>query len=157
MLPINPNLEVETIYLTRSIDKQLDQEWLVANLATLFGGLALALAAIGIYGILAYGVSQRTSEIGVRMAIGAGTGDMVSMIARETVWMVACGLGVGLAATYFLTRRVESKLFGVAATDPGVVAATVGILAMVGLLAATVPAWRASRIDPAIAFRDEYE
>jgi predicted permease len=155
VLAVNPNLEVETTYLTRSVDKQLDQERLVANLVTLFGGLALALAAIGIYGILAYGVSQRTSEIGVRMAIGAGTCDVVGMIARETVWMVACGLGAGLVATYFLTRLVESKLFGVTATDPGVVAASVGILAMVGLLAATVPALRASRIDPAIALRDE--
>jgi len=155
VLSMEPNLEVETRYLTRSIDEQLDQERLVANLVTLFGGLALALAAIGIYGILAYGVSQRTSEIGVRMAIGAGTGDVVSMIGRETIWMVSCGLGAGLIAAYFLTRLVESKLFGVTATDPAVMAASVGILAVVGLLAATVPAVRASRIDPAIALRDE--
>ena len=155
VLAVDPNLDVETRFLTRSIDEELAQERLVANLVTLFGALALALAAIGIYGILAYGVSQRTSEIGVRMAIGAGTRDVVNMIAGETAWMIACGVAAGLIAAYFLTRLIQSKLFGVTATDPVVVAAAVLILGLVGLLAATLPALRASRIDPAIALRDE--
>jgi ABC-type antimicrobial peptide transport system permease subunit len=155
VLGVDRSLDVESRFLTRSIDDQVSQERLVANLVTLFGLLALGLAAIGIYGILAYGVSQRTSEIGVRMAIGAATKDVVGMIARETVWMVTAGLAVGLVAAYFLTRLVQSKLFGVTATDPAVAASAVAILAIIGFLAATLPALRASRIDPAIALRNE--
>jgi putative ABC transport system permease protein len=79
----------------------------------------------------------------------------VSLIARETVWMVSGGLAVGLVASYFLTQLVQSKLFGVTATDPAVGLSAVAILAMIALLAATIPALRASRIDPAIALRDE--
>jgi ABC-type antimicrobial peptide transport system permease subunit len=152
---VDSNLDVDTRYLTRSIDDQVSAERLVANLVTLFGLLALCLAAIGIYGILAYGVSQRTSEIGVRMAIGAGARDVVAMIVRETAWMVSGGLVAGMIAAYFLTRLIQSKLFGVTPNDPGVTAAAIGILAVIGLLAATLPALRASRIDPAIALRNE--
>jgi predicted permease len=155
VLTVDPNLEVETRFLNRSINDELNQERLVANLVTLFGALALALAAIGIYGILAYGVSQRTGEIGVRIAIGAGTGDVVGMIARETLWMVSCGLGVGLVAAFFLTHLIESKLFGVTATDPVVMVCAIILLALVGLISATLPALRASRIDPATALRNE--
>ncbi len=155
VLAENSNIEVHTRFLAKSINEELDQERLVANFIMLFGGLALALAAIGIYGILAYGVTQRTNEIGVRMAIGAAVSDVVRMIATETIWMVASGLVIGLLASYFLTRLVESRLFGVTATDPAVVAAAAGTLALVGLIAATLPALKASRIDPAIALRDE--
>jgi ABC-type antimicrobial peptide transport system permease subunit len=155
VLGVNRDLDVETQFLSKSIGDQVSQERLLANLVTLFGGLALLLAAIGIYGILAYGVSQRTSEIGVRIAIGAGTGDVVKLIARDTVWMVAGGLAVGLLCSYFLTRLVQSKLFGVTATDPTVGISAVLILVMIALFAAAVPALRASRIDPAIALRDE--
>ena len=155
VLAVDRNLDVETRFLSRSIDDEVSQERLVANLVTLFGLLALTLAAIGIYGILAYGVSQRTSEIGIRMAIGAGASDVVGMIARETVWMVSGGLLAGLVASYFLTRLVQSRLFGVTATDPAVAATAVAILVFIGLLAATIPALRASRIDPAIALRNE--
>jgi predicted permease len=155
ILSVDRNLDIETRFLARSIDDQLSQERLIANLVALFGMLALGLAAIGIYGILAYGVSQRTSEIGVRMAIGAGTADVVSMIARETALMISAGLALGLVAAYFLTRLVQSKLFGVTATDPMVIASSIALLAIIGLLAATIPALRASRIDPAIALRDE--
>jgi predicted permease len=155
VLAVDRNLDVDTRFLARSVGEEVGPERLVANLVALFGLLALALAAIGIYGILAYGVSQRTNEIGVRMAIGAGTGDVVAMIARETAWMVSGGLAVGLVAAYFLTRLVQSKLFGVTAADPAVAASAVGILAVIGLLAATLPALRAARIDPAIALRDE--
>ena len=152
---VDRNLDVETRFLGRSIDQQVTQERLVANLVALFGCLALALAAIGIYGILAYGVSQRTSEIGLRMAIGAGTRNVVSMIAGETIWMVAGGLAVGLLTAFFLTQLISSKLFGVTPTDPLVMISAVAILALVGLVAATLPAFRASRIDPAIALRNE--
>ena len=155
VLSIDHNLDVETRFLTRSLDEQLSQERLIANLVALFGILALGLAAIGIYGILAYGVSQRTNEIGVRIAIGAGTSDVVGMIARETSLMMAAGLTVGLVAAYFLTRLVQSKLFGVTATDPTVIVSSIAVLAIIGLIAATLPALRAARIYPAIALRDE--
>jgi ABC-type antimicrobial peptide transport system permease subunit len=155
VLSVDRNLDVDTRFLVRSLDQQLSQERLIANLVALFGMLALGLAAIGIYGILAYGVSQRTNEIGVRIAIGAGTSDVVGMIARETIWMMAAGLTVGLVAAYFLTRLVQSKLFGVTATDPAVIMLSIGVLAIIGLIAATLPALRAAHIDPAIALRDE--
>ena len=155
VLDVDRNLDVDTRFLNRSINERVAPERLLANLVTLFGALALLLAAIGIYGILAYGVSQRTSEIGLRMAIGAGTRDVISMIGRETIWMVSGGLVAGLIGAYFLTQLVQSKLFGVTANDPFVIAAAVILLTSIGLIAATIPAWRASRIDPAIALRNE--
>jgi predicted permease len=155
VLGVDPSLRVQAELLTSSIDERLAQDRLVANLVTLFGCLALALAAIGIYGILAYGVTQRTNEIGLRMAIGARTGDVLKLIAQETVWMVSVGVATGLMAAYFLSRLLESKLFGVTAMDPLVMGSAIAILSVVGFLAATLPALRAARIDPAIALRNE--
>ena len=152
---VDLNLKPEIRSLTRSLDQQVGQERLIARLVAFFGGLALCLAAIGIYGILAYGVSQRTNEIGIRMAIGAEAGDVVSMIAKETVVMVVIGLSSGLVAAYFITKLVQNRLFGVTSTDPLVLATAIGLLALIAMLAGMLPAWRASRIDPAIALRYE--
>ena len=146
---------VEAQLLERNLDDRLSGDKVIANLLTVFGALALSLAAVGIYGVLAYSVSQRTSEIGIRMAIGAEARDVVAMIVRETGWMVAAGLAAGLVAAYFLTKIIASKLFGVAPADPGVLGVAIGTLAAIALLAALVPAWRAARIDPANALRYE--
>ncbi len=155
VLAVDRNLDVNSRFLTQSIEDKLSPERLLANLITLFGILALALAAVGIYSILAYGVSQRTGEIGVRMAIGAGTQDMVAMIAGETAWMVCAGLIAGVIGAWCLTRFVQNRLFGVTATDPAVAVTVMAILAVVWLAAAILPAIRASRIGPAIALRSE--
>jgi ABC-type antimicrobial peptide transport system permease subunit len=152
---VNVDLKPDLRPLTKSIDQQVGQERLIAKLVAFFGVLALFLAAIGIYGILAYGVSQRTSEIGIRMAIGAESANVIGMIAKETMTMVAIGLAAGLVATYFVTKLIESRLFGVTPTDPLVLGAAMGLLAVIALLAGLLPALRASKIDPAIALRYE--
>jgi ABC-type antimicrobial peptide transport system permease subunit len=152
---VDLNLKPEIGPLSRSLERQVGQERLIAKLVAFFGALALCLAAIGIYGILAYGVSQRTNEIGIRMAIGAEAGDVVSMIAKETVAMVLIGLSSGLVAAYFITKLIQNRLFGVTSTDPLVLATAIGLLALIAMLAGMLPAWRASRIDPAIALRYE--
>ena len=152
---VDADARVEAHLLERNLDDRLSGDRVIANLLTIFGALALSLAAVGIYGVLAYSVSQRTSEIGIRMAIGAEARDVVTMIVRETGWMVAGGLLAGLIAAYFLTKIIASKLFGVAPADPGVLVAAVATLGGIALLAALVPAWRAARIDPANALRYE--
>jgi predicted permease len=152
---VNVDLKPDLRPLTESIDQQVGQQRLIAKLVAFFGLLALFLAAIGIYGILAYGVSQRTSEIGIRMAIGAESANVIGMIAKETMTMVGIGLAAGLVATYFVTKLIQSRLFGVTPTDPLVLGAAMGLLAVIALLAGLLPALRASKIDPAIALRYE--
>ncbi len=137
------------------VDERVAQDRLIANLTSIFGALAIILAAVGIYGVLAYGVSQRTSEIGIRMAVGAETRNVVRMVLRETVIMIAVGLVAGLVISLFVTRLIQSRLFGLRAMDPFVLAAAVLVMCLIGLIAAYGPAWRASRIDPAIALRYE--
>jgi putative ABC transport system permease protein len=121
----------------------------------LFGGLAVALAAVGVYGVISYSVAQRTHEFGIRMALGAQTGAVLRLVAREGMLLVACGIGLGLAGALGLTRVMASMLFVVKPTDPvtfGAVAAVVGGL---GLLACLIPARRATKVDPMEAMRHE--
>ena len=126
-----------------------------AALLSLFGFLALALAAIGIYGVMAYSVSQRTHEIGIRMALGAAKGDVVNMIVRQGVTLTMIGLGIGLGTAFLVTRLVASLLFGVSATDPLTFAGVAVILGAVGTLACYLPARRATQVDPLDALRIE--
>lgn len=135
----------ESLYTTR----------LVAGLSTAFGILATLLAAIGLYGVIAFAVARRTGEIGVRMALGALPADVVRMVLLDAGRMVAAGILIGLAAAFVLSRYVESQLFGIQAADFVVYAGAAGTLAAVAALAAFVPAWRASRIDPVSALRYE--
>jgi putative ABC transport system permease protein len=120
-----------------------------------FSAIAMSLAAIGIYGVMAYSVAQRTQEIGVRVALGATTGNVLSMVVREGLKMTVFGLAVGLTGAFWLTRWMASLLFEVSATDP-LTFAMVGIgLTAVGLLACFVPARRAAKVDPMVALRYE--
>jgi predicted permease len=135
------------------IDESLYTTRLVAVLSTAFGILATLLAAIGLYGVIAFAVARRTGEIGVRMALGALPADVVRMVLLDAGRMVAAGIVIGLAAAFVLSRYVESQLFGVPAADLVVYAAAAGTLAAVAALAAFVPARRASRIDPVSALR----
>jgi putative ABC transport system permease protein len=124
-------------------------------LLTIFGGSALVLAAIGIYGLMAYSVEQRTQEIGIRMALGAEGGNVRNMIVLQGMRLVWIGAAMGLAAAFGLTRLIASFLFGVKAWDPLVFTAVPVVLAGVALFAVWIPARRATRIDPVNALRYE--
>ncbi len=124
-------------------------------IAASLAGLALLLAGIGIYGILAYTVAQRSAEIGVRVALGARPGDIAWLVLRQTVGLVGAGLLTGLAGSLLMTHLLQKLLYGVGPRDLGTLAAAAAVLAAVGLAAALVPARRAVRVDPMIALRGE--
>jgi hypothetical protein len=122
---------------------------------TLFALLALGLAAVGIYGVMAYLVSQGTRELGIRLALGAAPRDLLLLVVRQGMLVAAVGLVIGLAGAFTLTRFMRGLLFGVHAADPTTFAAIAGVLGAVALLATYVPARRAARIDPIVSLRAE--
>ena len=148
-----PLIDVRT--MTEQIESSLSRERIFAQLTSGFGVLALVLACIGIYGIMAYTVARRTSEIGVRMALGARTGQVLGMVLREAWWMAVMGIVLGIGVTLWLARFVSTMLYGVKFTDPPTLAGATGLLLLIALLAAFGPARRASRIDPMRALRNE--
>jgi putative ABC transport system permease protein len=131
------------------------QPRLQAGLLGLFGGLALALAAIGIYGVMAYSVSRRTNEIGIRMALGASRFAVLRMVLGRGLWLTSIGLGIGIALAVGLTRLMSNMLFGVSPTDPGTFIAILLLLGAIAALACYLPARRATRVDPIVALRYE--
>jgi ABC-type antimicrobial peptide transport system permease subunit len=122
---------------------------------TIFGGSALLLAAIGIYGLMAYSVEQRTQEIGIRLALGAESGDIRKMIVYQGMRLAVVGVVIGVASAFGLTRFIASFLFGVRAWDPVVFISIPILLTVVALCAVWFPAGRASRVDPVSALRYE--
>ena len=124
-------------------------------LLAVFALIALFLAGIGLYGVVAYTVSQRTQEIGVRMAIGAQRSDVLRMVVGGGMKLALIGVVVGLAGAVLLARFVSTQLFGVTALDPASYGVTVGVLLVIAALACFVPARRASRVDPLVALRQE--
>jgi len=139
--------------LTEQVDNSLVTERLMSLLSAAFGGLATVLAAMGLYGVMAYVVARRTREIGIRMALGASTGNVAWMILREIVVMCAAGLAIGLVAAYLLGRAVETQLYGVKASDPFVFIFSAVLLALVAMMAGLVPARKAATVDPMVALR----
>lgn len=156
ILAEDPNLPItETRAMTDLIDRRMAQDRLLARLSLAFGAVALLLAAIGLYGVLSYGVARRTSEIGIRKALGAPGNTVILMILRESSWLLAGGLAAGALLAFGTLRWIESRLFGLSATDPSAFALSACVLALVAFAAAWIPARRASRVDPLIAIRYE--
>jgi len=155
-LPLN-NVKTQV----EQADETLRMERLFAKLLTLFGALAQQLAAIGLFGVMAYAVSQRTREIGIRMALGADRGDVLKMILRQGMTLALLGVGLGLAVAYALTKYLESKLdlknmlYGVTVSDPLTYAVIAAGLTLVALVACYIPARRATKVDPMVALRYE--
>jgi putative ABC transport system permease protein len=143
----------------RTIEQNLSQQTqflrLYILLLGIFGGIAAVLAAIGIYGVMAYSVAERTREIGIRMALGAGSGDVVKMVLRQALLMVGLGVTLGLAGSFALTRVVKSALYGITATDPATYAGISILLLLVAIAACLIPTRRAVAVPPTVALRYE--
>lgn len=141
--------------MEQAVGGSFDQRRAVMLLLAAFAGLALFLSSLGIYGVLAYDVAQRTREIGVRGAVGAAPGQIVGLILRQGLGKTGLGIGLGLVGAFLVSRSMTSLLFGVTPTEPAVYATVAAVLAGVALLASYLPARRAARIDPLVALRDE--
>jgi macrolide transport system ATP-binding/permease protein len=153
---IDSNLPLYNVKtLAARVDESLAQERLISALSGFFGLLSLLLAAIGLYGILAYAVSRRTREIGIRISLGARPGAVLCMVLRQGLILTLLGVGIGLAASLGATRLIENQLFDVAPTDPVTFVGAPILMLTVALLAGLVPARRATNVDPLIAIRQE--
>ncbi|MCL4851431.1 MAG: FtsX-like permease family protein, partial [Bryobacteraceae bacterium] len=156
ILTLDKGLEVgEMLTLRSHREAGLAQERLIATLLTGFAVLAVLLAAIGIYGVVSFAVAQRTRELGLRMALGADATSVLGLVLSRSLVLMVGGIALGLALNLALTRFVSSLLYGVTATDPVTFGASSALLAAVALLAAYLPARRATRIDPMEALRHE--
>jgi ABC-type antimicrobial peptide transport system permease subunit len=153
---LDPNLPVT---LMKTLDQQVRDntflDHMMTTLSSLFAGLATLLAAVGLYGVLAYTVSQRTREIGLRMALGAAPGRVRAMVLRQVGWMIVIGGAIGLAGAVALGRQAGSLLYEMKGTDPVVLAVSAAALSAVALMAGLIPAHRASQVDPMHALRDQ--
>jgi predicted permease len=155
LMTVDRNLSFTFRPLEDQIDGARHQERLIAWLSAFFGGLALVLAAVGLFGIASSTVVRRRTEIGIRMALGAQRGDVVRLALRQTILATAAGLAIGLAAAAMLTRYLEAMLFGITPLDPVTFIAAPAVLAVVALVACFLPARRATSIDPMVALRCE--
>jgi predicted permease len=151
----DPNLFLDIESMEARVDNGLILQRFAAAVASVFGALALLLASTGLYGVMAYSVSRRTNEIGIRMALGAGHRKVVGMVMLETMKLVCIGVAVGLIAALLATRVVATALFGVKPTDPITIGVAVAVMGVVAVLAGYAPARRAARVDPMVALRHE--
>jgi ABC-type antimicrobial peptide transport system permease subunit len=143
----------------KTVRQQVESGWaqerLFATLSSFFGLLAVMLAAIGLYGVMAYSVARRRNEIGIRMALGAQRRDVIRLALRESLLLVALGAGIGLATALATTRLISAQLFGLAPTDPLTITLATLLLLAVATLAGYLPARKAAQTDPMLALRDE--
>jgi predicted permease len=151
-----PNMRVlRATTVTEAVNSRMVQDRLLAQLSIGFGVVAVLLAAIGLYGVLSYGVTRRTNEIGVRKALGAQQGTLIAMILRETGWLLVVGTIAGAGVSLVAIRLITSRLYGLSPTDPLTMTIAVAALTVVAALATALPAYRASRVDPLVALRYE--
>ena len=141
--------------LSQAVQRSILQERITAMLSAFFGALALLLAAIGLYGLMAYNVTRRTRELGIRLALGAQGNGILKMVLGETLKLTLIGIAVGLPCALAATRLIAHMLFGVTPYDPLTLAAVSFALLAVGALAGYIPARRAMRVDPIVALRYE--
>jgi predicted permease len=151
--PSMPLRDIETV--ASRLHDATRQERLVAALSSAFGVLALLLACVGLYGVMAYGVARRRAEFGLRLALGASRGDVSWLVLRETLAVIALGVAIGVPLALLVSRFISGMLYGLAPTDPVTTTAAVVVLAIVATLAGYLPARRAARIDPLVALRHE--
>jgi putative ABC transport system permease protein len=153
---IDPAIPVlQTLTLAQQFDNNIAAERLVTTLCGFFGVLALLLAAIGLYGVMAHAVARRVREIGIRMALGARPGEILGLILRETFLMIGLGGVLGLPAAFAVTRLVKSFLYGLTPQDPASIAISTLALVAITALAGYLPARRATKVDPTVALRYE--
>jgi len=152
---VNPAISIKFVDFKTMIGESMVRDRLMATLSGFFGLLALLLASIGLYGILSYGVASRTKEIGIRMALGARSREVLSLILREALLLVLVGVVVGLPVVYASTRFASTLLFGLTPTDPLSLAGAALLLFAVALVAGYLPARRATKVDPLVALRYE--
>ena len=155
LMQFNSGLDVNFQVFRTMVQESLLRERLMAQLSGFFGILALLLASIGLYGLLSYAVASRTNEIGIRMALGARTRDVVSLILKESLVLVLIGVGVGVPVVLYVVRFAESLLFELSPTDPLSLVGAGLVLLFVATFAAYLPARRATKVDPLVALRDE--
>jgi putative ABC transport system permease protein len=151
--PDQPVTEVRP--MKEVISRSVWQPRLYAILFAVFAGVALILSSVGIYGVMSYAVTQRTHEIGIRMALGASASDVLKMVVGQGMMLTLAGVALGLLGAFGMTRIMSSLLFGISATDPATFAGVSLLLGIVALLACYIPARRATRVDPMTALRYE--
>jgi putative ABC transport system permease protein len=153
---LEPNMAITNVQTVKEIVSQgLWAPRMGAGLLTVFGGLALILAAVGVYGVLSYSVSQQTREIGIRMSLGAQQNQVLRLVIGQGIRLAVAGLALGLLVAFALTRVLSSLLFGVSTHDPVTFGGVSLVLVSVAILACYIPARRATRVDPIIALRYE--
>ena len=151
----NKAASLRFVTLAQQVENSLVPERLLATLSGFFGGLALLLTGIGLYGVMAYLVTRRTHEIGIRMALGAQQGSILRLVFRDSAVLLAAGIAVGMGVAFWITRFVRHLLFGLTPSDVETLALAVGVLVAVSLVATYLPAHRATKVDPMVALRHE--
>ena len=153
---LDPNLPVFNIKtFADQINESIRQERLIAMLSSFFGLFALLLAALGLYGVMAYAVARRTREIGIRMALGAQAGNVLWLVLRETLLLVSIGIAIGLPVALAATRLVKGLLFGLTTNDPLTITLATLVMLAIAALASYLPARRATKVDPMVVLRHE--
>ena len=152
---LNPEIAVNFVELNAEVRQILSGDRLTAWLAGAFGVLALLLVTIGLHGLIAYLAVSRTSEIGIRLSLGSTRAEIVRLVLRDSVWMIAIGVAIGVPSALLAMRAAGALLFGLSPASVPILTASVIALAVVAAAAAALPAWRASRLDPAVVLRAE--
>ena len=153
---VDPSLVIDDVNLySKVVSTDFKQQNMIATLTSLFGLLGLALAAVGLYGVMAYTVEQRTNEIGLRMALGADRGHVIAMVLRGAFWQIGIGLGLGVPLAILAGKLMKDQLYGVQPWDPAMLAGATILLALAALVASVVPVRRAAGVEPMVALRNE--